>query len=143
MNEFISGIGHVAFNVQDLDAALDFYCKRLGFDEMFRLHKDDGTLWIVYLRVTDQQYLELFPRADAPEFGNRYAHLCLEVSDIEAIVRELESSGVTITSAIKRGQDGNLQAWINDPAGNPIELMQVGAESMQMQAIARLRDTVL
>jgi lactoylglutathione lyase len=143
MNEFINGIGHVAFNVQDLDAALDFYCNKLGFDEMFRLHKEDGALWIVYLRVTDTQYLELFPRVDATEFGNRYAHLCLEVNDIEALVRELEATGVTITAQIKHGLDGNLEAWINDPAGNPIEFMQVGADSKQMQAIARLRDKAL
>jgi lactoylglutathione lyase len=37
------------------------------------------------------------------------------------------------------GADGNFQAWIEDPDGNRIELMQLSRDSMQRQAIARLR----
>ena len=33
----------------------------MGFAEMMRLNRDDGSLWLVYLRITDTQFLELFP----------------------------------------------------------------------------------
>ena len=46
----ITGVGHVAIKVSDLDRSLDFYVKKLGFPEMMRLRKDDGSTWLVYLR---------------------------------------------------------------------------------------------
>ena len=56
----IVGIGHIAIRVKDIDRTLDFYRDKLGFKEMFRLDRD-GKLWLMYLRVTDTQYIELFP----------------------------------------------------------------------------------
>jgi lactoylglutathione lyase len=35
--------------------------------------------------------------------------------------------------------DGNNQAWIEDPDGNRIELMEVAPDSLQLKAIARLK----
>ncbi len=58
------GIGHVALRVKEIGRSLDFYVEKLGFEEMFRLdHPDTGKLWIVYLRVTDTQFVELFSDA--------------------------------------------------------------------------------
>ena len=60
----ITSIGHVAIKVKDLDASLDFYRERLQFPEMLRLKNEDGSTWLVYLRITDDQYLEIFPGAE-------------------------------------------------------------------------------
>lgn len=49
-----------ALKVADVARSLEFYRERLGFAEMMRLNNDDGSLWLVYLRITDTQ-LELFP----------------------------------------------------------------------------------
>jgi lactoylglutathione lyase len=35
--------------------------------------------------------------------------------------------------------DGNRQAWIEDPDGHRIELMQLSPDCLQLEAIARLR----
>ena len=59
----ISVIGHVAIRVKDVSRTLDFYVEKLGFPEMFRLERE-GRLWIVYLRITDGQFLEIFPDAE-------------------------------------------------------------------------------
>jgi len=59
----VTAIAHVALRIADIDRSLDFYVGKLGFAEMFRLDRD-GRLWIVYLRITDTQYLELFPGGD-------------------------------------------------------------------------------
>lgn len=56
----ISGIGHVAIKVRDVEKTLRFYRDSLGFREMLRLFHDDGSLFLVYLRITDTQYLEIF-----------------------------------------------------------------------------------
>jgi lactoylglutathione lyase len=138
----VKAIGHVAVSVKNIEASLDFYKNKLGFAEMFRLERD-GRLWIVYLRITDTQFIELFPDGvgdGAPPFANvGYNHLCLEVDDIDAAIAELTSRGVALTQQKKLGVDHNYQAWIADPEGNRIELMQLGQDAMQIAAIRRLR----
>jgi lactoylglutathione lyase len=138
----VKSIGHVAVSVKDIERSLDFYVNKLGFDEMFRLERDDR-LWIVYLRITDTQYIELFPDAvgdSAPPFANvGFNHLCLEVDDIDGAIAELASKGVVLTAEKKLGVDHNYQAWIADPEGNRIELMQLGEKALQLQAIARIK----
>ena len=40
---------------------------------------------------------------------------------------------------ISNGLDGNRQAWLEDPDGNRIELMEMAPDCLQYQAIRRLR----
>lgn len=137
----VKAIGHIAVSVKDIERSMDFYVNKLGFAEMFRLERD-GHLWIVYLRITDTQFIELFPDGvgdSAPPFANvGYNHLCLEVDDIDAAIAEITARGVTLTAEKKLGVDHNYQAWIADPEGNRIELMQLGADAMQTAAIRRI-----
>jgi lactoylglutathione lyase len=138
----ITSIGHVAIRVKDIDRSLDFYVNKLGFREMFRLDRDDK-LWIVYLRITDDQYLELFPEA----IGDRspgadaigFNHMCLAVDDIDAVIAQLDAAGVPLTRPKKVAVDRNAQAWIEDPDGNRLELMELASDALQLEAIARLR----
>ena len=57
----LTSIAHLAIRARDIDAMVAFYTEKLGFAEMFRLNQDNGALMLVYLRITDDQYLELFP----------------------------------------------------------------------------------
>jgi lactoylglutathione lyase len=138
----IAGLAHVAIKVTDLERSLDFYVGKLGFSEMLRLNKDDGSVWLIYLRITDDQYLEIFPGAEndrAPGWNaNGMNHMCLAVDDIKALVAEIEAAGIPLLMPLKLAVDGNWQAWIEDPDGNRIELMQMDPESLQLKAIARL-----
>ena len=52
---------------------------------------------------------------------------------------ELADKGVPLTSPLKMAADGNRQAWIEDPDGHRIELMQLSPDCLQLKAIARLR----
>lgn len=139
----IVGLAHVAIKVTDLDRSLDFYINKLGFPEMLRLHKDDGSTWLVYLRITDDQYLEVFPGAEndrAPGWdANGMNHMCLAVEDIDAVVERIGAAGISLLLPLKLAVDGNRQAWIEDPDGNRIELMEMDANSLQLKAIERLR----
>ena len=137
----ITGIGHTAFYIADLERSLDFYCQKLGLREAFRLDKE-GTPspWIVYLQVSRGNFIELFPGgegANRPR-GNQvgYNHVCLLVDDMQATLQELKGRGVEITGEPVRGMDNNLQYWLNDPDGNAIELMQIVQESPHAQADA-------
>lgn len=139
----ITGYAHVAIKVSDLDRSLDFYVNKLGFAEMMRLYNDKGETWLVYLRITDTQYLEVFPGAEndrAPGWNaNGMNHMCLEVDDVQALIKELDAVGIHLLLPYKIALDGNPQAWIEDPDGNRIELMQMAPDSMQLKAIAKMR----
>lgn len=138
----VKSIGHVALRVADMDRSLAFYRDRLGFEEMMRLHHDDGSLWLVYLRITNVQFLELFPRGIGERAPDRTVtainHFCLECDDLDATAAALRAAGVDLTVEPKTGADRNRQCWIEDPDGNRIEFMQMAADSMQTEAIRRL-----
>jgi lactoylglutathione lyase len=142
MHGFTS-LGHVAIRVSDVDRTLRFYSGKLGFQEMLRLHRDDGPLWLLYLRITDEQYLEVFPDAVGerapPQESNGLNHICLTVADLDEVVRQLDARGVPLSRPVKIGADGNRQAWIEDPDGNRIELMEMAEGGLQAKAIERLR----
>jgi lactoylglutathione lyase len=140
----ITGLGHIAIKVTDLNRSLDFYINKLGFPEMLRLHNDDGSTWLVYLRITDDQYLEVFPGAEtdrAPGWNtNGMNHMCLIVDDIEVVLAQIEAAGLSLLLPLKTAIDGNRQAWLEDPDGNRIELMEMAADSLQFKGIKRLHD---
>ena len=130
----ITDIGHTAFAAHDLERSLAFYAK-LGIHEAFRLHREDGSLMLVYLHVAGDRFIEVFPGGPPPDPERRgsFLHLCLLTDDMEATVEQLRSEGVTIDREPKVGLDHNTQAWIRDPDGNAIELMQLVEESPQRQ----------
>src|SRR6478672_7624697 len=92
--EGFTGIGHIAIRARDLDPMLDFYTKTLGFAEMFRLNQDNGDLMLVYVRVTDMQYLEFFPNGTgdgpAPREAVGLNHICLTVDDLDHMAAQLK-----------------------------------------------------
>jgi lactoylglutathione lyase len=132
MRHMITDLGHTAFAVHDIDASLAFYAK-LGLAESFRLNHSDGSLMLVYLHIAGDRFLELFPGGPEPSADrpHSFQHICLLTDDLLAAVEQLRANGVAIEQEPKQGLDHNLQAWIRDPDGNAIELMQISGESPQ------------
>jgi lactoylglutathione lyase len=128
----ITDIGHAAFAAHDLDRALEFYAL-LGIRESFRLNREDGSLMLIYLHVAGDRFVEMFPGGPPPDPNRKgsFMHLCLLVDDLQATVARLRAAGVAIDREPKVGLDRNWQAWIHDPDGNPIELMQLEEDSAQ------------
>lgn len=158
-DQTFEGFTHVAIKVLDLDRQLAFYEGVMGFREMFRLPSEDGTVFLVYLRVNDRQYLELFPHAqgDGPPGPDArgYQHICLEVADLDTTVATLRHRGARMClwhadlsgvyevdeDAITLGRDGNRQSWVKDPEGNRIELMELALNGMQYKTVAERLST--
>ncbi len=153
-------LAHVAFNVHDMEKALQFYCEGLGLEHAYTVLYDDiydrlmkdhapaealasvekmkGRPWHAYLKIADGQFLELFyTYHEEPLPGDLsgkcgYQHLCLEVADIHQAWEELTARGVEPTSQIRRGIDRSYQFWVADPDGNRIEIMQYTPQSHQI-----------
>lgn len=131
----ITDLGHTAFAARDVDQTLEFY-RMFGIEEAFRLHHDDGSLMLVYLHVSGDRFIEVFPGGPAPDPGRNqsFKHICLLTDDIGTAVERLRENGAPIDSEPLLGLDGNLQAWTHDPDGNQIELMQLAGDSPQRLA---------
>jgi lactoylglutathione lyase len=142
-----TGIGHLAFRVTNLHRSRDFYCNKLGFREAFRLEREgEPSPWIVYLQIVPGHFIELFPDdqnvpGSQPPLDPQasYRHFCLLVDDLPATLQDLAGRGLEISGSPTEGLDHNLQFWLKDPDGNPIELMQISPRSPQAAADAHLR----
>jgi catechol 2,3-dioxygenase-like lactoylglutathione lyase family enzyme len=134
----ITNIAHVAFHVTDMQKSLDFYCGVLGLKKAFELHDKEGKPWIVYLKVCDGQFVELFHGGEgvvkplSKQAG--YHHFCLRVDDMLAFTDMLHKRGLFLDKSPTLGGDKNYQLWITDPDGVAIEIMQISPESPQAKA---------
>lgn len=132
-------LGHIALRVNDLDASVAFY-NAIGFPEVLRLLNKEGNPWIVYHRVSDDVFIELFPGGDgdpSPPERTGLMHLCLTVEDIDAAEAKLGEAGISLMRPRTpgRGVDGNRGMWIADPDGNQIEIMEMAPGCIQYQAV--------
>lgn len=137
----IRKLAHLNFVTNDLEPIIDFYVNKLGMQVKFTLNNKEGKPFGYYFACGDTTFLEFFDQAMAAEvwggkleelnIGTRYRHFCLEVTGLEAFCERLKSKGVAVTE-IKMGMDNSRQAWINDPDGNAIELMEYGPSSLQL-----------
>ena len=73
------------------------------------------------------------------EEANGVLHICLDIVDLDEEIARLEKAGVKIVSPIKGGIDNNRGAWIHDPDGNRIELMEMHPNSIQYKAVRALK----
>lgn len=127
-----AGIAHVAIMSREREKSLRFYRDILGFPVQWTLERE-GAVWIYYLMARPGQIIELYDGATETLPPDRrragFHHLCVEVEDIHAAVAHMEKNGVAIDSMPSRGSDMNYQAWVTDPDGIKIELMQIDPES--------------
>ncbi len=111
-------IHHVSVNVPDVDEHIAFYAGVLG--GTLRDDRPDFGFAGAWLDFGTQQ-LHLI---EAPVPANLGQHFAIRVGNLDAAVDELRSKGLEVTDPVPVGS--NFQAFLNDPAGNVIELHQVG-----------------
>lgn len=128
----IIGFNHIAFKVVDMERSLDFYCNKLGFKKAFDLNRPNGDQWIVYVKVAEGCFIELFYGGVECE-KERANHICFEVDDIYETAEKLKNKGLTLAVEASQGVDLNYQCWVIDPDGNWVEFMQLNPESAHMK----------
>lgn len=126
--------GHNALRIKNTEAMLDYYINKLGFEEAFKILNDDGSIRIVYVHISDGQYLELcLGGEDRPEFDDQKSvglrHIAFTVDNLEETKKDLESRGVVFDSEILFLRDKNYTAYLFDPDGNKLEIVQTTSES--------------
>ena len=118
---------HTMVRVADLDASLDFYCAKLGLEELRRIDNDAGRFTLVFLAAPgdSEAQVELTHNWDPETLsgGRNFGHLAYAVDDIYALCQRLMDGGVAIN---RPPRDGRM-AFVRSPDNISVELLQSGA----------------
>src|SRR4249920_1453116 len=127
----------VRYIVDDVDAAIDFYCSQLGFQEVMHPAPTFAMLSRGDLRLVltapggGPGGGQAMPDGTLPAPGgwNRFQ---LEVEDLGATVEQLRAAGTRFRNDIVEGRGGR-QIIAEDPSGNPVELFQPTREEARLK----------
>ena len=128
----------VRYIVDDVDAAIQFYCRQLGFREDMHPAPSFAMLSRGDLRLVlsapggGPGGGQAMPDGTLPRPGgwNRFQ---LEVDDIEGIVARMREAGIRFRNEIITGVGGK-QILVEDPAGNPVELFEPTTAEAKLSA---------
>ncbi|MFD1332341.1 VOC family protein [Methylopila musalis] len=117
---------HTMVRVTDIAASLDFYCAKLGLEEVRRIDNEAGRFTLIFLAPPGQPeaQVELTHNWDPETYGEgrNFGHLAYEVDDIYGLCARLAAAGVTIN---RPPRDGRM-AFVRSPDNISIELLQKG-----------------
>jgi len=139
---------HTMVRVGNLDAALDFFCDKLGLVEMRRIDNDAGRFSLVFLAApfdiktaeeSRAPMIELTHNWDESEYdsGRNFGHLAYRVDNIYQTCQDLMDKGVVIN---RPPRDGHM-AFIKSPDGISIELIQKGESLPKQEPWASMQNT--
>lgn len=136
----IKGIAHNAIKVSDMEQSLHFYCDIAGLEKAFEIHDDNDKPWIVYLKICDGEFIELFYDG-VKDPNTRYApdligyhHFCLEVDNIQEMAERMKIGGLMEEAKPSQGRDNNTNIWVHDPDGNAVEFVQYHPNSPHIKS---------
>jgi catechol 2,3-dioxygenase-like lactoylglutathione lyase family enzyme len=118
----------VRYIVDDVDAAIGFYCGFLGFHEdmhpapAFAMLSRGDLRLLLSAPAGGPGGGAAMPDGTLPQPGgwNRFQ---IEVTDLSSLVEELRAAGAHFRNDIVVGVGGN-QILLDDPSGNPVELFE-------------------
>jgi catechol 2,3-dioxygenase-like lactoylglutathione lyase family enzyme len=118
----------IRYIVDDVDAAIAFYCRHLGFTEVMHPAPTFAMLSRGDLRLALSAPSgaggggQAMPDGTKPEPGG-WNRFMLEVTDLEATVATLRAAGARFRNDIVTGVGGR-QILLDDPSGSPVELFE-------------------
>ncbi len=139
---------HTMVRVQDVEASLDFYCNKLGLEEVRRMENEGGRFTLIFLAAPEDKERALADQApmleltynwdpEAYQGGRNFGHLAYVVDDIYALCAKLQAAGVTIN---RPPRDGHM-AFVRSPDGISIELLQKGDRLPPQEPWASMENT--
>ena len=135
-NRGIVGLNHVALSVPELDKAVEYYTKTMGFSEAFRFVNASGQVQLVYVQVSQNTFVELQPaNAQRPPGIN---HFGLHVENMAAATAMFRQRGANVGETTVSGTKAILSNIV-DPNGIRTELAELPPESLHRQAMERWR----
>jgi lactoylglutathione lyase len=120
---------HLALRVADLERSLGYY-GALGYEVVGSVHATSlGDLTMIKLPDDPFVAIELVSGSSASASGgggDRLSHLVIKVDSMDTVLAQLAAAGI-LPDEPPGSPDGSNEfrtAWITDPDGNRIELVQ-------------------
>ena len=88
----IKQLAHICIHTSYLEKTENFYCKILGLQKKFNFNKE-GRLFGFYIDLGNKTFLEFFYDSESPNQNSAIKHFCLEVENIELIIKTLNENG--------------------------------------------------
>jgi lactoylglutathione lyase len=118
---------HLAIPVKNLEESKDFY-QKLGFEMFNQWEKPKQELKALWMQDKSGYKIELIhhPANQNLEFPKitEVLHLGIAVTNLEEKIKELQKDGVKIVVPITKGITVNQFAFIKDPNGFSVELVE-------------------
>ncbi len=139
---------HTMIRVGNLEAALDFFCEKLGLIEISRKDNEKGRFSLIFLAApgdldsaekNKSPLLELTYNWDEDSYssGRNFGHLAYRVENIYDTCQRLLDKGIIIN---RPPRDGHM-AFIKSPDGISIELLQNGASLTPQEPWVSMENT--
>lgn len=127
---------HVSIHAVDMEESLRFYVEVFGMEH---LPSPDFDIRVEWLALGDQQ-LHLFLReTPAPEFH----HIGLDVDDFESVYVIARERGLlddkTFAPTVRQLNDGSVQMYLRDPAGNLVEIDWPDADRLDRSVVTDIQ----
>ncbi len=135
-NRGIVGLNHVALSVPDLDKAVEYYTKTMGFPEAFRSVNAQGQVQLVYVQISQNTFIELQPAN--PQRPPGINHFGLHVESMPAATAMFKARGAKVLET-RVSPTKAILSNIIDPNGVRTELAELPPESLHRQAMERWR----
>src|SRR5262245_62150543 len=126
IRDLVIGFRGVRYQVEDVARSIEFYTQRLGF-------KLDAKHLPAFAQVSigDLKLILSGPGASgsrpmpdgAGQKPGGWNRIILQVSDLTAAIEALKKAGLHLRNAMESGPGGK-QIQLDDPDGNPIELLE-------------------
>ncbi len=123
---------HTMLRVGDLEASIRFYCEVLGMKLIRREDFPEGKFTLAFVGYGDESdntVIELTHNWETSAYtiGDAYGHIALGVDNIYATCDAITTKGgkvIRAPGAMKHGT--TVIAFVEDPTGYKIELIQIG-----------------
>ena len=101
---------HTMVRVSDLELSLDFYCNKLGLQEIRRMDNHSGRFSLIFLAAPGDEtaQIELTHNWDEKGYdgGRNFGHVAYRVPNIYATCEQLQALGVVINRPPRKGCTG-------------------------------------
>ena len=126
---FVLGLWGFRYQVKDVSRSIDFYTQRLGFKLDQKNLPAFGQVSIgnfkLILSGPGASGSRPMPDGHTQEPGG-WNRVILQVADLPARIEELKNAGLHLRNQMESGPGGK-QIQLEDPDGNPIELLEPAA----------------
>ena len=120
--------GHVAFKVTDAERSVRWYADAFGAKKIYHVEAQGERPELMFLEFANGQCIELFPGGKnmlaSPPDPIGYIHFCLVLDNLEQAIEHLANMNIKLDRKFI-GRAKQRIAFVSDPDGNSIELMEI------------------